>query len=41
LRLDGETVKEKDTPAKSSVILNAGLNTKEFDESFNYANATQ
>jgi hypothetical protein len=41
LRLDGEAVKEKDTPAKSSVILNAGLNTKEFDESFNYANATQ
>jgi hypothetical protein len=36
LRLDGKEVKEKDTPAKSSVILNAGLNTKEFDESFNY-----
>jgi hypothetical protein len=35
-RLDGEKVKEKDTPAKSSVILNAGLGTKEFDESFNY-----
>jgi hypothetical protein len=36
LRLDGEKIKEKDTPAKLSVILNAGLNTKEFDGSFNY-----
>jgi hypothetical protein len=36
LRLLGKKVKEKDTPAKSLEILNAGLNMKEFDESFNY-----
>ena len=36
LRLDDKTVKLKDTPAKSSQILNAGIGTKDFDESFNY-----
>ena len=36
LRMDDDNVKQKDTPAKSSEILNAGLNTKDFDGSFNY-----
>jgi len=36
LRLTDDNVKTKDTPAKSSQILTAGLDTKRFDESFNY-----
>jgi hypothetical protein len=36
LRLADDNVKVKDMPVKSSQILTAGLNTKDFDESFNY-----
>ena len=36
LRLSDDNVKVKDTPAKLSQILTAGLNMKNFDESFNY-----
>jgi Reverse transcriptase (RNA-dependent DNA polymerase). len=36
LRLTEDNVKLKDVLAKSSEILTAGLNTKEFDKSFNY-----
>jgi hypothetical protein len=36
LRLTDDNVKVKDTPAKSSEILNAGLNSNDFDNSFNY-----
>jgi Reverse transcriptase (RNA-dependent DNA polymerase). len=36
LQLTDNNVKLKDVPAKSSEILTAGLNTKEFDKSFNY-----
>ena len=36
LRLTDDNVKVKDTPVKLSQILMAGLNTKDFDKSFNY-----
>jgi Reverse transcriptase (RNA-dependent DNA polymerase). len=36
LRLTDDNVKVKDTPAKTSEILNAGLNSNDFDNSFNY-----
>jgi Reverse transcriptase (RNA-dependent DNA polymerase). len=37
LRLTDDNVKVKDTPAKLSEILNAGLNLNNFDNSFNYS----
>jgi Reverse transcriptase (RNA-dependent DNA polymerase). len=36
LQLTDDNVKLKDVPVRSSEILTSGLNTKEFDKSFNY-----